>query len=405
MSRAAEPPGFLGDTLKDFFEKNKSALTGAAVGMIATIVLVTALFGGFSGLRAAARFASVLRVVRTQYVGEYDINELTEDAMSAVISGLDDNWSYYMDADTYEAYQDYSANRYQGIGVTISKDEETGGFLVVSITKDGPAQTAGMVVGDIILAVDGQSVTEEDASYLRGLIQADYNKQALVTVLRADGQTVDFSVSCEVIYSSPVSYEMLDENVGYVSITNFRQGAGEDAIAAIEDLIDQGAQSLVLDVRSNPGGQVTELVKLLDYLLPEGDIFIRADKRGHEVTETSDASCVEMPMAVLVNGDSYSAAEFFAAALREYDWATVVGEPTTGKARSQVTIPLWDGGAVHLSKYTYLTPQRQDLYEAGGIVPDVEIVLTEEERTEFDTGWLEPADDPQIQAAIAALNA
>jgi carboxyl-terminal processing protease len=253
--------------------------------------------------------------------------------------------------------------------------------------------------------VDGVSVTNEDTSYLRGLIQADYNKTALVTVLRADGETVDFSVSCEVIYTSPVSYELLEGSVGYVSITNFRQGAGADAIAAIEDLIGQGAQSLVLDVRSNPGGQVTELVELLDYLLPEGDIFIRADKQGREVVETSDASCVEMPMAVLVNGDSYSAAEFFAAALREYDWATVVGEPTTGKARSQVTIPLWDGSAVHISKYTYLTPHRQDLYEAGGIVPDVEIALTEEERSDFETGWLELADDPQVQAAIAALNA
>jgi carboxyl-terminal processing protease len=391
--------------LKDFFEKHKSALEGAAVGVLVTVVLVTALCGGFSGLRAAARFVSVLRVVQTQYVGEYDLNALTEDAMSAVISGLDDRWSYYMDEDTYEAYQDYSANQYQGIGVTITKDEDTGGFLVVSITKDGPAQTAGMEAGDIILAIDGVSVTEEDTSYVRELIQADYNKTALVTVLRADGQTVDFSVSCEVIYTSPVSYELLEGDVGYVSIANFRQGAGAGAIAAIEDLMAQGAQCLVLDVRSNPGGQVTELVELLDYLLPEGDIFIRANKRGHEVVETSDAACVELPMAVLVNGDSYSAAEFFAAALGEYDWATVVGEPTTGKARSQVTIPLWDGGAVHLSKYTYLTPQRQDLYEAGGIVPDVEIVLTEQERSELDTGWLEPADDPQIQAAIAALNA
>jgi carboxyl-terminal processing protease len=198
---------------------------------------------------------------------------------------------------------------------------------------------------------------------------------------------------------------MLEDNVGYVAITNFRQGAASDAIEAIEALLEQGATSLVLDVRSNPGGQVTELVELLDYLLPEGDIFIRADKKGREVVEVSDEECLDMPMAVLVNGDSYSAAEYFAAALREYNWATVVGEATTGKARSQVTIPLWDGGAVHLSKYTYLTPQRQDLYEAGGLVPDVEIELTEQQRSDFDTGWLEPSDDPQIQGAINALGA
>jgi carboxyl-terminal processing protease len=253
--------------------------------------------------------------------------------------------------------------------------------------------------------VDGVSVTEGDTSFVRELIQADYNQTAVVTVLRETGDTVDFDVSCEEIYTSPVSYQMLENDVGYVAITNFRQGAASNAIEAIEELLEQGATSLVLDVRSNPGGQVTELVELLDYLLPEGDVFIRADKKGREVVETSDAACLDMPMAVLVNGDSYSAAEYFAAALREYGWAIVVGEATTGKARSQVTIPLWDGGAVHLSKYTYLTPQRQDLYEAGGLVPDVVIELTEQQRSDFDTGWLKPADDPQIQGAIDALGA
>ena len=202
---------------------------------------------------------------------------------------------------------------------------------------------------------------------------------------------------------SPVEYQMLDDSVGYIAVANFRKGAGADAVAAAEELIGQGAQALVFDVRNNPGGQVSELEELLDYLLPEGDIFIRADKHGKEVVETSDADCVELPAAVIVNGDSYSAAEYFAAALREYGWAVVVGEATTGKARSQITVSLPDGSAVHISKYTYLTPQRNDLFEAGGIVPDVEQTLTEEERQQYDTGWLEPADDPQVQAAIGAL--
>jgi carboxyl-terminal processing protease len=325
--------------------------------------------------------------------------------MAAVISNLDDQWSYYMNEETYEAYLTKSANQYQGIGVTVSRDEETGGFLVVSITKDEPAQIAGMVEGDIILAVDGVSVVGENISMLQELIQADYQQKAQITVLRESGETEELSVSCETIYKSPVTSQMLADDVGYVAIKNFHVGSGNDAVEAIEELIAQGAKSLILDVRSNPGGQVTDLVTLLDYLLPEGDIFIETNKWGQETVRTSDASCVELPMAVLVNGKSYSAAEFLAAALQEYDWATVVGEATTGKGRSQVTIPLWDGGAVHLSKFTYLTPQRRDLYEAGGIVPDVEAALTEEEQTAFDTGWLAPEDDPQVQAAISALNA
>lgn len=406
IDRAAQAVRFLEVTvLKRLDKKDTCLIAGVVIGLLTAMFSAVIVCGGFSGLRAVMKYAQVLHVIRSEFVGEYDLGDVTDDAMAGAIDGLDDMWSYYMDAETYAAYQDYSANRYQGIGVTITKDDATGGFAVLAVTKDGPAQAAGIVPGDVILAVDGIDVTEEDTAYLRDLIQADYGQDAVVTVLHEDGTTEDFAVSCEAVYSSPVEYAMLDGGVGYVALYNFRQGAGADAVAAVETLIEEGAESLVFDVRSNPGGQVTELTELLDYLLPEGDIFVRADKNGREAIETSDAACIELPMAVIVNGDSYSAAEYFAAALREYDWATVVGEPTTGKARSQVTVELPDGSAVHISKYTYLTPLRNDLYAAGGLTPDVEAVLTEEERTQYDTGWLEPADDAQVQAAIRALEA
>ena len=387
----------------------KNDLSGRAAaflaGVLAAILIVTLVFGGVSPLLASLKYASLLRIVRTRFIGDYDVGEVTDGALAGAVQSLDDHWSYYMDAETYAAYQDYSANVYQGIGVTISQDEESGGFLIVSVTKDGPAQRAGIAAGDIILAVDGESVVGGDTGDVRTLVQADYGGTAVVTVLREDGSTEDIPVSCEVVFSSPVRYEMLDGGVGYIDIDNFRDGAAAESVAAIETLVDEGASALVFDVRSNPGGQLTELVALLDYLLPEGVVFIRSDKAGHESVETSDASCVELPMAVLVNGDSYSAAEFFAAALREYEWATVVGEATTGKSRSQVTYPLADGSAVHISQFAYLTPNRVDLYETGGIVPDVEIALSDEDRLLFDTGWLTSGQDLQIQAAIDELRA
>lgn len=374
------------------------------MGYLLSFLIVLRLYGGLDGLRASFKYASALRVIEKNYIADYEPDRLTDEALRGAVGSLD-AWSYYMNAEEYAAYQDYSANRYQGIGVTISKDEETGGFLVISTQKDGPAQLAGIVPGDIILAVDGQSVTEGDTEYLRSLIQADFGKNAMLTVLCEDGTEREVSVSCEEIYSSPVSYEMLADDVGYIIISNFREGAGEEAGAAVDALIGEGARSLLFDVRSNPGGQVSELVEILDHLLPEGDVFIRADKNGNEHIDRSDAACIDLPIAVLVNADSYSAAEFFAAALREYGRAQIVGEATTGKARSQITVELADGSAVHLSKYTYLTPQRNDLYEAGGLTPDVEIPLTDEERLDFDTGWLEPEDDPQVQAGIDVLRA
>lgn len=385
-------------------DAGKGLLCGLA-GALAALAIVILGFGGFRSFGRAAKFAAVMRIIATQFVGDYDLDEATDAALATAVDTIDDDWSYYMDAAGYDAYQDYSANLYQGIGVTVQADEATGGFRIALTTRDGPADRAGLVPGDVILAVDDISVQGKAVEDLRALIQADYGQDAVITVRHADGTEEDVSVSCEAIYTSPVSYELLDGHIGYVKITNFRQGAGEDSVAAVEQLLEQGADSFVFDVRDNPGGQVSEMVTILDRLLPEGDLFIRADKHGREHVEESDPVCVELPMAVVVNSESYSAAEFFAAALRDYDWASIAGQPTTGKARSQVTYTLWDGSAVHISRYTYLTPGRTDLYEEGGLEPDSVVSLTEEEQTQYLTGWLEPADDPQVQAAIGLLGA
>ena len=383
---------------------------GAAIGLLAlacamAFLLLMGLSGGASGAMAALKYAAGLGVIRRYYVAEVEPAELTDAALAAAVDSLGDRWSYYMDADAYALYLDAEANRYQGIGVTIAKDEDTGGFRILAVTKDGPAFQAGLVPGDIILAVDGVDMTGSELAELKAMIQADFGKEALIAVVHEDATTGEYAVSCREVYTSPVTAELLDSGVGYIRIKNFRSGASQEAIAAMDSLREQGAERLIFDVRDNPGGQVSELVELLDYLLPEGDIFIRADRRGREKIETSDGECVSLPMAVVVNAQSYSAAEYFAAALQEYDWAAVVGEPTTGKARSQVTAQLADGSAIHLSRYTYLTPERNDLYAAGGLIPDVAAELTEEEYAQFATGWLEPEDDPQIQSAMAAWNA
>lgn len=375
---------------------------GVLGGFVLALAIVLAAAGGFDGARALAKYAAVLRVIDRDYVTECDTEELNDSALAGAVASLD-QWSYYMDAETYASYRDYAANVYQGIGVTVTKDEETGGFTIIALNRDGPADKAGLVRGDIILAVDGHDATGGDTEDLRELIRADFGGEAMVTVRHEDGTEETFAVSCEEIFSNPVESRMLDGGTGYIIIDNFRQGAGSEAIAAVEALIEDGAERLVFDVRSNPGGQVSELTELLDYLLPEGEIFIKTDRAGNEEVDVSDAACVDLPMAVIMNGDSYSAAEYFAAALREYGAAKLVGEATTGKARSQITVPLTDGSAVHLSKYAYLTPHRVDLYEAGGLVPDVPAELSEEQRLDLDTGWLEPEDDPQVQAAVEAI--
>jgi len=168
-------------------------------------------------------------------------------------------------------------------------------------------------------------------------------------------------------------------------------------------MIDQGATSLIFDVRYNPGGYAHEMVALLDYLLPEGDLFITEDYQGNRDVDTSDAKCLEMPMVVLVNGDSFSAAEFFACALRDYEWATVIGEKTVGKGYFQQSYMLSDGSAVSLSVGKYYTRSGINLAEAGGLTPDRVVEVDDETYTQIYYGNVEPKDDPQIQAAIKVL--
>jgi carboxyl-terminal processing protease len=204
-------------------------------------------------------------------------------------------------------------------------------------------------------------------------------------------------------FEVPVAaFQMLEGSIGYIAIENFDTRCAEETIAAIDDLVAQGAVALIFDVRNNPGGYKTELCKVLDYLLPEGPLFRSEYYDGSTYVDESGPEFLDIPMAVLVNSESYSAAEFFGAALREYEAAVVVGQQTCGKGYFQQTYPLSDGSAVGLSVGKYCTPKGVNL--AGvGITPDVVVEVDEALFVQIYYGNVEPMDDPQILAAIEAL--
>ena len=331
------------------------------------------------------------------YIGDYKASDLKNAAANAMIDSLGDRWSYYMTADEYKSYKLHSANQYEGIGVTIDKDEETGGFRIRSVMDNTPASSAKLQEGQIIIAVDDEDVTDLTVDGIRELISSKIDSKINLVVLD-DGDKVTYKLDCSVIYSNPVSYELTNELVGYIRIANFDAGSGDATISAIDNLVTQGATSLIFDVRDNPGGMLSELIKVMDYVLPSGEIFVSVDSSGKETVKKSDNVCLQMVMSVLVNENSFSAAEYFAAALQEYEWATVVGAPTTGKARSQTTIELSDGSAVHISNHKYLTPKRVDLSDSKGINPDV---VVNDSAMDPD-GLLR--SDKAVQAAIDAMN-
>lgn len=333
-------------------------------------------------------------IIEHRFIGEADMILVEDAAATAMVAALGDRWSHYIPAAEYADYVHNQKNEYVGIGVAIQKRQDDTGFDVVEVNKGGPAEKAGILPGDIITHVDEESVMELDSTGLSSLILGEENTKVSVTVLRSK-ETLHFTVTRKPIYSSSVAGVMLTQTTGYVRIANFYTGTAKEAIKVIEELMSQGAESLVLDVRNNPGGYTDEMVELLDYLLPEGPLFKTVNYNGTEELETSDVACLEIPMAVLMNGNSYSAAEFFAAALDEYDWAVTVGEQTVGKGYYQITTPLSDGSAVSLSMGKYFTPRGINLAEAGGLVPDIPV--------EPAQGYVSLEEDPQIHAALGAI--
>ena len=366
------------------------------VAALATMITLTMV-----GMNPPSKLDRLETLIGERFVGQADPQAMEDAAAAAMVKATGDRWSYYISAKDYDAHREQEENAYVGVGITIQQQENDSGFLIVMVTDGGPAHEAGIAVNDLLIGVEDQDVREMTTDEVGTLVKGKEGTKVSLTVLRK-GENLTLSVERRRIQQPVAEGQLLDNGVGLVRIYNFDARCAQESIAAIEALRAQGAKKLIFDVRNNPGGFAEELVKLLDYLLPEGELFRSVSFDGKEQVDTSDAGFLDMPMAVLVNGDSYSAAEFFAAALQEYEAAVVVGEPTIGKGYYQQTIPLGDGSAVALSTGKYFTPKGNSLADKG-ILPTVRVDVDAETASAIYYGTLQPSEDPQIQAAIKAL--
>lgn len=375
------------------FIRVMSYLATALLACALTLHLCT---GNLSGV---SKLDQVKYLIETRFIGEADMDQADDAAAKAMVASLGDRWSQYLTAQENAAYSEQTANAYVGIGVTISPDEN--GFLVTDVQPDSGAQEAGILPGDIIVGAQGQSAQGITTSQLRDLIRGPEGTTVTLEILR-DGESLSPEVERRQILTQVVSSQMLDENIGLIAISNFDTRCAQESIAAIESLREQGAVALIFDVRYNPGGYASELVELLDYLLPQGELFRTIDYTGKEKIDYSDESFLDMPIAVVCNQSSYSAAEFFPAAIQEYGAGVIVGTPTVGKGYFQYTYQLTDGSGLNLSVGKYFTPQGKSLADVG-IQPDILVEVDEETEAAIYLGTLEPQDDPQIMAAVEAL--
>lgn len=341
-------------------------------------------------------------LIQSHYIGELDETAMFDTAAAGMVAGTGDRWSYYISADEMEAYNEQKENTYVGIGVTITLREDGKGADIVRVEPGGSAKEEGILPGDILYAVESQLLSEIGLDGAGEIIKGKEGTQVKITVLRNEEQ-LDFTVTRRTIQVEVARGQMLEGNIGYVRIANFNSKCAEQSIQWASSLLEQGATGLIFDVRYNGGGYASELVELLDYLLPEGKLFVSENYLGNVSVDESDANCVDVPMVVLVNDNSYSAAEFFAAALREYEKAKIVGIPTTGKGYFQNTYPLSDGSAVALSVGKYFTPKGVSLAEVGGLTPDVVVEVDEQTAAAIYSQTLDLMEDPQILAAMELL--
>ena len=362
--------------------------------------------GGKEDYDEAMRYIEIKDAVQEHYIDEADRSRMGQSAASAMIAGLGDKWSYFMTPDEYKSYKLSSANEYSGIGMSISK-EENGYFRVISVNPGSAAANAGVSAGMILTDVDGESIRDLSEDQARTLIRSRLNG---VFTLGVNGGT-PLEVDCSRTHESAVNYRKEKTDAGYVQIYNFEAGSADEAIAAIEKLLDQNIVALCIDLCGNAGGLASETQKLLDYLLPAGTLFYTADRKGNEEEARSDSMCIQLPMVVLINGETYAEAEVFAACMQEYQWATLFGETTTGSTRDQETIELSDGSAIRLSTKSYLTPNRVDISTQGGVVPDMILYNsdpstagTTQGTTGGEQGTASVSSDEQLMAALTFLS-
>ena len=336
--------------------------------------------------------------IRGYYLDEIDEEQLKDYLYYGLVAGLGDPYAAYYNEEETQSMLDSSSGSYCGIGAVFSQNMLTGVVTVSRVYEGFPSYEAGILPEDILYKVEGEEITGQDLTNIVTKIKGEEGTEVTITMLRGE-EELDFTMKRRVIEVPTVEHEMLDGNVGYIMISEFDGVTDEQFHEALTDLKSKGMESLIIDLRNNGGGSVDSVSNIADELLPEGPIVFTEYKDGERIERSSDASCIDLPMAVLMNGNSASASEILAGALQDYDAAEIVGTQSYGKGIVQSVIDLQDGTALKLTTAKYYTPNGNNIHEIG-ITPDVEIDLPEELKTMVEIPYEE---DVQLQKAKEVL--
>lgn len=342
---------------------------------------------------------TLMQVIDYYYLYDYDKDEMVDAIYKAVMSSLGDPYTVYYTADEFNAFMESSSGSYCGIGVVVQQNMQTGLVTAVRPYEDCPGYEAGIRPGDLIIAVDGTEITGMDLNTAVALIKGEEGTSVTITLQR-DEEVFDVEVTRRQIDVKTVNYRMMDDNIGYIQIEEFDEVTSDQFSQALDSLIEQGMEALVIDIRNNPGGILDTVVAMLDELLPEGTIVSVKDRNGTAQEYTSDADTkLTVPLTVLINGNSASASEIFAGAIKDYGVGTLVGTTTYGKGIVQTAFSLSDGTGVKITIEDYYLPSGKSIHKVG-VDPDVEIDLPDELKTYVT---IPEDEDVQLQKAIEIL--
>lgn len=335
------------------------------------------------------------------YMEDVEDSKLADGIYKGLLASLGDPYSCYYTADEYKALMESSSGVYCGIGATVSQNVTTGIITIVKPFVNGPAYEAGILPGDIVYKVNGEEVTGKDLTEVVSRIKGEEGTKAEITIVR-EGKTdpIEFSIPRKTVEVPTIEYEMLDNKIGYIAISEFDEVTAEQFRKAIDDLDEKGQKGLIVDIRNNPGGLLDTVVDMLDRMLPKGLIVYTEDKYGAREEKYSDGKEeFNKPLAVLINGNSASASEIFAGAIQDYKRGTIVGTTSFGKGIVQSIIPLYDGTAIKVTVSKYYTPNGKNIHGIG-ISPDVTAELSDKLKQQV---VIEKKDDNQLQKAIEII--
>lgn len=336
--------------------------------------------------------------IRGYYLDEIDDDQMEDYLYYGLVAGLGDPYAAYYNEEETQSMLDSSSGNYCGIGAVFSQNLMTGVITVTRVYEGCPSYEAGILPEDILYMVEGEEITGQDLTNVVTKIKGEEGTEVTITMLRGE-KTIDFTMKRQMIEVPTIEYEMLADHVGYILITEFDGVTDEQFEEALAELENQGMESLVIDLRNNGGGSVESVCNIADVLLPEGAIVYTEYKGEEREARNSDKECVQLPMAVIINGASASASEILSGALQDYGVAAIVGTQSYGKGIVQSVLDLQDGTALKLTTAKYYTPNGNDIHGVG-ITPDVEIDLPEELKTEVT---LSLEEDVQLQKAIEVL--